>query len=223
VGLTSNRPRQPCYDSTLLPKAVVSLTDFDEMSTPPTLAKVFIQMSGAPGSGKSTMSRLLRNSLGGVVIDHDILRSPLLEFKVPFDQAAKQAYQIQWRLAQDFSKQGINIIIDSPCNFQQALDEGSTCAKQFGYTYWYVECQVRDIDQLDQRLQKRVPMTSQRTGIERPPAAMYGDGAQGDEDSCALFQKWIKTPCRPTDNVIIVDSTGDLSMLREQILKQICG
>jgi predicted kinase len=180
-------------------------------------------MSGAPGSGKSTMSRLLRDSLGGVVIDHDILRSPLLECNVPFDQAAKQAYQIQWRLAQDFVKQGLNVIIDSPCNYEETLDQGSTCARQYGYTYWYVECQVQDMNTLDQRLQKRVPMTSQRTGIERPPVAIYGDGARGDEESRALFQKWIKSPCRPKDNVIIVDSTGDLSMLREHILKQICG
>jgi predicted kinase len=62
--------------------------------------KLFIQMSGAPGSGKSPVSRLLGRSIGDtVVIDHDVLRLSLLESNVPFKQVAEQAYQMQWKLA----------------------------------------------------------------------------------------------------------------------------
>jgi len=50
---------------------------FEKGSVPP--HSVFIQMPGAPGSGKSTMAKLLRQSIGGVVIDHDVIRSSLLE------------------------------------------------------------------------------------------------------------------------------------------------
>ncbi|KAL7918840.1 hypothetical protein ACQKWADRAFT_302956 [Trichoderma austrokoningii] len=49
-------------------------------------------MSGAPGSGKSTMARLLKSAINGVVIDHDALRPDLLESGLGFDQAAKLAY-----------------------------------------------------------------------------------------------------------------------------------
>lgn len=56
---------------------------------------VFIQMSGAPGSGKSTMAKLLRQSIGGLVIDHDVIRSSLLEDSdLPFDEVAKKAYRL---------------------------------------------------------------------------------------------------------------------------------
>lgn len=150
-----------------------------------------------------------------MVIDHDVLRSSLLESGLPFDQAAQHAYQLQWALAQNFINQHLKIFIDSTCNYQDVLDHGSALAKQHDYTYWYVECQVQDVDLLDQRLRSRDPMTSQRTGVDRPPAAAA--------DSRALFTKWIESPFRPEDNVIILDSTGSLETLRDDILKQIMG
>ena len=184
--------------------------------------KLFIQMSGAPGSGKSTIAALLRRWIGGVVIDHDVLRSSLLESGIPFDQAARHAYQLQWALAQDFTKQDLNVIIDSTCNYQSVLDQGSALAKQHDHTYWYVECQVHDVDLLDRRLRSRDPMTSQRSGVDRPPAAA-AHGGHADVDSRALFRKWIESPLRPEDNVIIVDSTDSPETLRDEILKQIMG
>lgn len=145
----------------------------------------------------------------------------LLESNIPFDEAAKYAYQLQWTLAEDFMKQGLNIIIDSTCNFQKVLHQGSALAKQRGYAYWYVECKVHDVDVLDQRLRTRASMTSQRTGVKCPPAAVHD--ARAGEDSRALFKKWIENPCSPEDNTVIVDSTGNLKMLRDDILKQIVG
>lgn len=179
-------------------------------------------MSGAPGSGKSTVARLLARSIGAVVIDHDVLRSSLIDSSIPFDQAAKHAYQLQWRLAQDIAKQGLSVIIDSPCNFPEVLDQGTACARQHEYTYWYVECKVQDVDLLDKRLCTRDPMSSQRTGVDRPPAAAVR-GPSDAEDSHTLFEKWIKHPCRPQDNIVIVDSTGNPELLRESILEQILG
>jgi predicted kinase len=192
-------------------------------SSQQTPQNLFIQMSGAPGSGKSTIARLLRSSIGGVVIDHDVLRSSLLEGSIPFDQAAKHAYQLQWAVAHDVMKQGLSVIIDSTCNFQEVLGRGTALARQHSYTYWYVERKVQDIDLLDQRLRTRDPMTSQRTGVDCPPVAAHGARPSKDSDSHALFKKWmwIEHPFRPKDNVIIVNSTDDPEMLRDYILKQI--
>ncbi|KAJ0348774.1 hypothetical protein COL154_013702 [Colletotrichum chrysophilum] len=179
-------------------------------------------MSGAPGSGKSTMARLLRQSIGGLVIDHDVFRSSLLEFNgVAFDEVAKRAYHLQWSLAEDAMKQGLNVIIDSTCNFQEVLDHGSALAEKHGFTYWYVECKVEDIDLLDERLRSRDPMKSQRTGVDSPPAAACH--ARAGEDSRGLFKKWIENPCRPKHNAIVVDSTGSPAIQRDHILKQIVG
>lgn len=182
-------------------------------------------MSGAPGSGKSTLARLLRASTGGIIIDHDVLRSTILESGiVSFDQAAKQAYHLQWKLAQDFVKQGVaSIIIDSTCNYPEVLQQGSSLAAQHGYAYWYVECKVVDVDLLDQRLRARKPMPSQRSAVDCPPAAAQGNGDRVCEDPRALFARWIESPCHPNDEsgIIIVDSTASPEMLCRQILKRL--
>ncbi|KAI1429975.1 ABC transporter [Xylaria sp. FL1777] len=185
-----------------------------------TPTKLFIQMSGAPGSGKSTVARLLRPSIGAVIIDHDVLRSSLLESDIiPFDQAAKQAYLLQWALARDAMEQGLSVIIDSTCNYEEVLNRGATLAAQHGYKYWYVECKVQDIDLLDQRLRTRNPMASQRTAVDSPPVA--AQSARAGEDSRVRFIQWIENPCRPKDNAIIVDSTCNPEVLRDQILEQV--
>ncbi|KFZ15656.1 hypothetical protein V502_05489 [Pseudogymnoascus sp. VKM F-4520 (FW-2644)] len=195
------------------------------MSMERTYPKLLIQMSGAPGSGKSTIARLLGQSIGGVVIDHDVLRSTLLESDLQFGPEARAAYQLQWALAQDVMNQGLRVIIDSTCNFQVVLDRGTELAKQQGYHYWYVECQVRDVDLLDRRLSSRDSMTSQRTGVNCAPAAATAENGIGEsEDSRAIFKRWIDNPCRPEDdNIIIVDSTGNPEMLRDHILKRIAS
>lgn len=181
---------------------------------------IFIQMSGAPGSGKSTMAKLLQQTIGGVVIDHDVIRSSLLEDDdLAFDQAAKKAYRLHWAFANEVAQQGMNVIMDSTCNFQEVLEQGSTLAEQHGLDYWYVECRVEDIDLLDERLRTRTPMKSQRTGVERPPEA--ASGARQGEDSRAQFRKWIDSPCRPKRNAVIVDTTSHLETARDHVLKHI--
>ncbi|KAK1995983.1 hypothetical protein LX36DRAFT_682689 [Colletotrichum falcatum] len=185
--------------------------------------RLFIQMSGAPGSGKSTMARLLRQSIGGLVVDHDVFRTALLEHNdVAFDQVAKRAYHLQWSLAEDAMRQGLNVIIDSTCNFQEVLDQGSSLAEKHGFAYWYVECKVEDIDVLDERLRSRDSIKSQRTGVDRPSTAAARHARAG-EDSRALFKKWIENPCRPKHNAIVVDSRGDPEIHRDHILKRIAG
>src|ERR1700742_1515168 len=130
--------------------------------------KLLIQMSGAPGSGKSTVANLLAQSIDGVIIDHDLIKSFFLEndiVDIVFAQSGKLAYRFQWVLAEDMIKQGRNVIIDSTCNYKDTLDQGTTLAQQYGYDYRYVECRVDDIDLLDRRLCNRVPLRSQRTGV----------------------------------------------------------
>lgn len=186
--------------------------------------KILIQMSGAPGSGKSTVARLLRPCVGGIIIDHDVLRSALLEAAIiPFDDAAKQAYLLQWKLAEDLMNQGVNVIIDSTCNYPEVLEQGTALTAQHNYAYWYVECQVGDVDLLDKRLRARPAMASQRSAVDCPPVAAQSTITRLGEDSRALFAKWMNSPCRPydKDRIITLNSTGSPEMLCKQILEKI--
>ena len=106
--------------------------------------KLLIQMSGAPGSGKSTLGNLLAQSLNGIVIDHDLIRSFFLSASIPVSQSAKLSYNFQWVLASDILKQGRSVVIDSTCNYEETLDQGMALAKQRGAEYKYVECRVEE-------------------------------------------------------------------------------
>ncbi|KAF4628144.1 hypothetical protein G7Y89_g10008 [Cudoniella acicularis] len=176
-------------------------------------------MSGAPGSGKSTVANLLAQSINGVVIDHDLIRSFFLENDIFFEQSARLSYRFQWILAEDMIKQERNVIIDSTCNYNETLDQGTALAREYGFNYRYVECRVNDVELLDRRLRNRIPLRSQRTGVSLPPPD--ANGACHNEDYHTLFKRWIERPCRPDGDAIVVDSTSSPEECRDYILKQI--
>jgi predicted kinase len=87
----------------------------------------------------------------------------MLDSDILFDQAAKHAYQLQWKLAQGVMKQGHGVIVDNTCNFPELLDQESAWVKQHGYAYWHIQCNAQDVGLLDRWLRIRGPITSQRT------------------------------------------------------------
>ncbi|KAK0720245.1 hypothetical protein B0H67DRAFT_575444 [Lasiosphaeris hirsuta] len=183
--------------------------------------KFLIQVSGAPGSGKSTIAGLVRQSIGAVIIDHDIIKSMLLkDDNIAFEQAAKSAYRLGWALVEALMKQGWSVILDSTCNYKETLGSGMRLAEIHGYEYWYIEGRVDDIGVLDERLHKRVPLRSQRAGVHCPPS----DAVGALEDPIALFQRWMENLCRPDEDgdadIIVVDSTGSPEC-RERIMERI--
>ncbi|ORY68867.1 uncharacterized protein BCR38DRAFT_334823 [Pseudomassariella vexata] len=188
----------------------------DQSSRPP---RKLVQMSGAPGSGKSAIARLLAHSIDGVVINHDLIKAFFLDTGIPFDQSAKLTYRLDWVLAEDMIKQERSVIIDSVCNYPEVIDRGTALAQKYRYDYKYVECRITDLDLLDQRMRSRESLRSQRTGVDRPPPDAMASSASHSIDE--LFKKWIENPCRPVgDCAIIVDSTRSPEECLDTILKQ---
>jgi predicted kinase len=190
--------------------------------------KIFVQMSGPPGSGKSTTAKLLAKALDAIIIDHDIVKSFFLESDIfehdsdPFDQSAKLAYKFQWVLAENLMKQDRSVIMDCVCNFSPVVENGTALAQKYGFAYRYIGIKVDSIELLDQRLQQRVPLRSQRTGVYRPPADQCNGAVNGEEAYRALFDKWMN-PKRPSTGVIVVESTSSLENRVSYILGQIFG
>ncbi|HEK9101175.1 AAA family ATPase [Bacillus pfraonensis] len=62
----------------------------------------FLQMSGFPGSGKSTLARRIAQNTGAIVIDHDIVKTALLESletrQIETMAAGGISYEIEWAL-----------------------------------------------------------------------------------------------------------------------------
>lgn len=161
--------------------------------------KSVLQMSGAPGSGKTTLANQLAKAIGGVLINHDLIRSFFLENEMSSDQSAKLTYGLQWKLAEDTVKQGLSVVIDSTCNHKETLEQGVAVAERYGYEYRYIECQVDDIELLDERLHSRVAMRSQRSGVESPPPdAIDTEGKDNQRDKfkavCIQFPQFSLYP-----------------------------
>lgn len=186
---------------------------------PRPLGKLFIQMSGAPGSGKSTTAKLLAKSIKAVVIDQDMIKTSALDHEMKFKTAAAFAYDLCWKMAEHMMEHEHSIIIDSACNYDEILAGGTALAQKYGYSYLYVECKAKDIGMLDERLRARSALRSQRRGVHLPPSDA-GDASHG-ENGRALFQRWIDEPKRPDKNCIVVKSSGNLEECRDYILEQI--
>ncbi|KAI1359662.1 hypothetical protein F5Y08DRAFT_319021 [Xylaria arbuscula] len=92
--------------------------------------KLFIQMSGAPGSGKTTTANLLAPRIDAIAIPHDNIKSLLLHSGVSFDEAGRIAYGLDWVLAENAMRQGLSVIVDTPCLYPQILDRGQALARE---------------------------------------------------------------------------------------------
>jgi predicted kinase len=189
--------------------------------------RMLIQMSGAPGSGKSTIARLLAQPLGqAVVVDHDVSKSALLGALDEEDptsmlkEIAKMAWAVDWAFLESLMRQRQNVIFDSTCLYDEVIEKGVNLARTYGYVYAYVECQVGDIDVLDTRLRSRVSAKSQRTSVSSPVLGT----SQSREEALGQFKTWMEEPFRPKSDevdIVIVDSTGEPSKCVEEIMRKL--
>ena len=137
----------------------------------------FVQMSGFPGSGKSTLSRQIAKRTEAVIIDHDIVKSSLLQSigGSPIDAklAGKISYNIDWSLIEFQLSQGNNVIFDSPCLYEEMIEKGIALTKKYNVKYKYVECYLDDMDEINLRLKNRKRMISQIKEIKSVDAFKY--------------------------------------------------
>ncbi|WP_058763466.1 AAA family ATPase [Exiguobacterium chiriqhucha] len=125
----------------------------------------FLQMSGFPGSGKSTLSREIARRLDAVIVDHDVTKTALLEStsQHPLDAAlaGKIAYDLDWAIVEFQLSLARNVILDSPCLYDMMIERGLTITANSGATYRYIECLVDDVDVINRRLRERDRKLSQ--------------------------------------------------------------
>jgi predicted kinase len=122
----------------------------------------FLQMSGFPGSGKSTLAREIAAQTGAVLVDHDVVKSALLEEmpEINPQQAGKVAYNIDWSLVDSNLALGNSAILDSPCLYPVMIEKGEALAEKYGTKYKYIECYLDDYEQINHRLKNRETMRS---------------------------------------------------------------
>jgi len=167
-------------------------------------------MSGFPGSGKSTLTRVIAKSTGAIIIDHDIVKSALLTSlemsHIDTNVAGKIAYDIEWSLIDFYLSQGHSVILDSPCFYSEMVEKGTKLSKKYHAKYKYVECYLNDIEEIQKRLKNRTRMISQIQQVS----------------SEEMFVKWVENSKRPPDfECLRVDSGSPLDSYIDRVISYI--
>ncbi|MEI8407215.1 MULTISPECIES: AAA family ATPase [unclassified Kribbella] len=172
-----------------------------------------LQMSGVPGSGKSTIAAHVVDTFGAVAVDYDVIKTALLDAGVDLAGSAKPAYEVMYALARHALAQGHDVIMDSPCFWPRILTEGMEIARQHDATYRYIECQIHDLKLLDERLARRPRLRTHRRGVNYPPVDLGDDLVDGE----AFFRDGMTRIQRPSDNYLQLDMHRPLPELLPKV------
>jgi len=167
----------------------------------------FLQMSGFPGAGKSTLARQIGKRTGAIVIDHDIVKSALLKSLEARNVEARTtgsiSYDIEWTLIDFHLSQGHSVIFDSPCFYQEMLEKGQGLSEKHQADYKYIECYLDDYIEINRRLKTRQRMISQIQEVE----------------SEEIFQASIHNSKRPQDTCFLkIDTSRSLQEYIEDVM-----
>ena len=188
---------------------------------------LLIQMSGAPGSGKSALARAIAPDLRAAILDHDLIKATLTEHAPapvaagpdnPRDQGAGRAsYALARRLAASLLGTGLTVILDSPCYYQEQLDAGQEIAARQHAAYRYVECVTNDLDLIAARLSTRTAYPTQYRGLNQAP----GTSGRAAPTGATRWRKWIAGMKRPADpsQYLRVDTTRPLAECAAETLQ----
>lgn len=174
----------------------------------------FIQMSGVPGAGKTTIAKAIGVHTGAIIIDHDVTKSALLDADVPVDLAGRASYQVLDALARHLLTQGKSVVFDSPCFYENLLTRGQKLAAEFGAQYRYVECVNHDLDEIDRRLRTRPRRRSQLAGVRVSPTPGSGKAEINDD----VFRYQIANMKRPQSGYLTLDTSRPVEVCIKEAL-----
>ena len=120
-----------------------------------------LQMAGFPGSGKSTISKMIAQDMNVIVIDRDVIKTSMINSKVPNEIVNNASYSVVFDLAKFYLGIDISVIIDTPCYYEETLNHGIEIANIYGAKYKYIECKVDDYSIIEDRIRNRNRLISQ--------------------------------------------------------------
>lgn len=124
-----------------------------------------LQMAGQSGMGKSTLAGHLAAQTGAAVLDLDVMKSTALDADLEWEVAGRLAYELSWSLADSLLRQGLSVILDSPCRFERIIAETTRIAQRRNAGYCFIECVMADTDELRRRLRSRPRLRSQMVDV----------------------------------------------------------
>jgi len=128
-----------------------------------------LQMAGSSGVGKSTLAQKIALQTAAAVIDYDVIKSAALEAGTTWDMSGRIGYRASHAIAGSLLKQGISVVLDSPCRFEFIVDSGTALAAELSVPYAFIECMLADENELRRRMQSRKRQRSQRVAFDQAP------------------------------------------------------
>ncbi len=163
----------------------------------------FVQMSGLPGSGKSTIARELAPHIGAIVLDHDDTKTTILESGVSPSQAGAASYEVIKKISMQLISEGFSVIIDSPCLYKELLEHGQNAARLSGAEFRFIECVVPELAELGKRLRSRPTKRSQMRSLDE----MFSHAGAQPRLGRELLKEWSEKMVRPSSRVLQLDTS----------------
>jgi predicted kinase len=104
-------------------------------------SNIFIAMRGYPGTGKSTIARLLASSLHAPLIDRDILRQAAVDTFGNVPQVGSFSYGLMFALAREQLKLGLSVVVDTPLTYRRTYESCLEIASECSTPLLVVHCQ----------------------------------------------------------------------------------
>ena len=125
------------------------------------------QMSGIPGTGKSSLARQICKTTNAILLDVDIIKTSVLnklENNINFNLAGKVAYEIVFALTNCNLEIGNSVVIDSPCSYDIIIEQGTALTKKYNIPYKFIECylDLKLLSELNRRRVEREILPSQK-------------------------------------------------------------
>ena len=98
-------------------------------------------MRGYPGTGKSTIARLLAAALHAPLIDRDIIRQIAVDFFGDLPQVGQFSYELLFALVREQLRLGLSVVVDTPLTYQSTYDQCKELAQAFHTLMLVVHCQ----------------------------------------------------------------------------------
>lgn len=117
-------------------------------------------MRGYPGTGKSTIARLLAAALHAPLIDRDIIRQTAVDIFGNLPQVGQFSYELMFALTREQLSLGLSVVVDSPLTYHTTFDQAKDLARTFHTPLLVVRCQCPPEIQ-KRRLEGRKGMVSE--------------------------------------------------------------
>jgi predicted kinase len=147
------------------------------------MKQFLLQMTGEPGTGKSTLAMAIGCETGAVVIDKGVIKSRMLDGDPEMGSdglaesiAAPLHHALMFDLARLLLGQSFNVVVDGAAFYPIIRQKGRAAAEAVGASYLIIDCFCPDLTVPQARIDSKTLMSSQPAlaslgSYERPGTA----------------------------------------------------